>query len=338
MACGDDDDAEPITFGCLDPCDLFQIVWVGDILLGDAAQPLLDQHGYTWPFEFVRGPTEGDYLVGNAEGPITELTELFHEEAQFDYNAQPESADALGRVGFDALSLANNHAMDRGPEGLADTIGSLDDAGVATFGAGQDLDAALTPLLIQTPHGSVAVLGFEEEHRGAATAAEGRAGVADLDDENLAEGIRRAREAGAEWVVAFVHWGSNYSNVDSGQRILAPAFATAGYDLVIGHHPHVQQKVDIVDGMPVLYSLGNFVFGTPGRFNNEFPGYGFVARTYLGPDGFEGVELTCILTDNDRVDFQPRPCDEEEAREVSEGLGPLVTWRDGVAVLGLPDD
>ncbi len=107
------------------------------------------------------------------------------------------------------------------------------------------------------------------------------------------------------------------------QRSAARLFADAGFDLVIGHHPHVPQEVEIVDGMPVVYSLGNFVFGTPGRFEPG-EGYGLIARTSLSDDDAIDLRLVCIVTDNDQVGFQPEPCTAAEAEAVFGHLGPGV--------------
>ncbi len=87
------------------------------------------------------------------------------------------------------------------------------------------------------------------------------------------------------------------------------------------------QEVDLIDGMPVLYSLGNLVFGSTGRYTEEFPGYSLVARTYLGPDGPRATELTCIVTDNEIVNHQPRPCTAAQADTVLRSLGPHVAIR-----------
>ena len=152
---------------------------------------------------------------------------------------------------------------------------------MATFGAGSDLDAALRPLIVETPHGSVGVVAFGQGGGVRKKAGESRPGIAVLKRCNAAEGARRAREAGARWVVAFVHWGVNYADVVHAQRRQAALLAEAGYDLAIGHGPHVAQPVEVVGGMPTVYSLGNFVFGTPGRFTDRRPG--------RRPDGDGGV-------------------------------------------------
>jgi poly-gamma-glutamate capsule biosynthesis protein CapA/YwtB (metallophosphatase superfamily) len=313
--------------------DLFEVVWVGDILIGDLAQQHIDQHGYAWPFEHVRPLMEADYLVGNHEAPITERTTTYFPNMQWHYNAHPASARALADVGFDALGLSNNHVLDRGPEGLTDTLDHLYAAGIQPFGAGRDGDEAAAPLLIRTPHGVIGVLGFGEAWRQGAVAGPGRAGTVPFSDESIARGAEAARAAGARWIVGFVQWGANYGGVLPRQRERAAAFARAGYTLVIGHHPHVVQEVDVVDGMPVLYSIGNFAFGTEGRFTARAPGYGLVVRTSFGSEGLHAIQLRCILTDNDVVSFQPRPCDEASAESLIRGLGPHVAWRSGAGLL-----
>jgi len=316
-----------------EPSDPYEIVWVGDILLADAVQPYLDEYGYTWSFEYVQSLLEGDFAVGNAEGPITEHSQPYFKHQRWSYNARPEAAEALADAGFDALGLSNNHAYDRGPEGLSDTIRHLKAAGIEPLGAGMDRSEAAVPLLVETPYGLVAVLALSERGSSSAVAGPEQPGTVPLTEKTIMRGKELSEAASARWTIAYVHWGKNYSSVTDNQRRLAASFAEAGYDLVLGHHPHVQQEVEVVNGMPVLYSLGNFTFGSKGRFTEEFPGYGLVARTLLEEDGFAGIELRCILTDNDFVRYQPRPYDEEQAREVIEGLGPLVVWQDGTGLM-----
>ncbi|HEX2282162.1 MAG TPA: CapA family protein [Thermomicrobiales bacterium] len=305
--------------------DTFEIVWVGDILLADAAVPSLTMHGYTWPFAHLRSLMIGDFLIGIAEGPLTDRIER-NPLQRWSYNADPRAATALREVGFDALSLANNHVFDRGPEGVRDTIRHLEAAGIRYFGAGMDDAQAAAPLLIETPHGVVAVLGFGDRRKYYSIASGTDPGITYFDAPSIARGKEIAIAGGARWTIAFVHWGKNYAPVTNSQRRVAAAFAAAGYDLVIGAHPHVQQPVDVIDGMPVLYSLGNFVFGTPGRFSTDAPGYGLVVRTAIGANGVERIAVSCILTDNAVVAFQPRPCVPEEAQRVVAGLGPRVIW------------
>ena len=314
----------------------FRILWLGDTLLADAAGPQLAANGYAWAFERLRPLPGADYVIANAEGPITTATDVYDPSQRWSYQARPEAARALAAEGVAAAGLANNHALDRGPAGLADTVAHLGGAGVATFGAGEDLDRALRPLLVETPHGRVGVVAFGQGGGVRENAGEGRPGIAVLTRCNAAEGAHRAREAGARWVVAFVHWGANYTGVVHAQRTQAALLAEAGFDLAIGHGPHIAQPIAVVVGMPVVYSLGNFVFGTAGRFATDAPGVGLMATTAFGTDGLEALRLHCIRTDNDEVGFQPRPCTTSQADEVLRAVHPDIVVEDGVGTLRWP--
>ena len=177
----------------------------------------------------------------------------------------------MASVGVTAVSLANNHAMDRGPQGLADTLQAFETAGIDAFGGGSNRETALQPLLIETPYGAVGVVGLGQGYGTRKTAGENRAGTLATDRCTIREAAALARTSGARWVVGFVHWGSNYSKVQHSQEAQARFFADAGYDLVVGHGPHVEQPITSVEGMSVLYSLGNFVFGTPGTILERVP-------------------------------------------------------------------
>jgi hypothetical protein len=336
-ACGGDIEAAPPPAGRSD-APAFRVLWLGDTLLADAAEPRLAANGYAWAFGRLRPLPDADYVIANAEGPITTRTEPDDPSQRWSYAARPEAARALADEGVDAAGLANNHALDRGPAGLADTLAHLGAAGVATLGAGASLEEALRPLIVETPHGRIGVVAFGQGGGVRRNAGEGSPGIAVLTRCNAAEGVQRAREAGARWVVAFVHWGVNYTGVLHSQRAQAAILAGAGYDLAIGHGPHIAQPVEVVGGMPVVYSLGNWVFGTPGRFTREAPGYGLMATTAFGPDGVETLRLHCIRTDNDQVGFQPRPCTTGQADTVLRSLHAGIGVEDGVGVLGWPTE
>jgi hypothetical protein len=312
-----------------------RLVWLGDTLLADAARPLLERDGYATPFAQLAGLLDGDHVIANLEGPLTERTEVYARRGRWSYNAQPQAAVALAEAGVTVAGLANNHAMDRGPLGLADTLAALDGAGIDAIGAGPDREAALRPLLLPTAHGAVGVVALGDHYGLARTASDEQPGGAAFAPCDVVEAAARARAEGARWLVAFVHWGTNYSEVRDRQRALAGFFAENGYNLVVGHGPHVAQQIEVVDGLPVLHSLGNFTFGTPGRFSERFPGYGLVATTVLDEGGFTELRLRCLLTDNDRVAFQPRPCPEGEAHEVLAALHPRIRVTGGEGVLPL---
>jgi poly-gamma-glutamate synthesis protein (capsule biosynthesis protein) len=300
----------------------FDVVWVGDVLLGSSAWPHLKTRGYHWAFRYLRPLVRGDYLVGNAEGPITRHREKFFPEQQFSYRARIATAGALRDAGFNAMSLSNNHCYDRGPEGLLDCIDRLRAAEVTPFGAGSQAEAA-QPLLIDTPHGLIGVVGLVDQRYSHTAASATAPGTIAMSEDTISRSKALALAAGARWVIAQ-------------QRHDAGLLARAGYDLVIGTGSHTVQPVEIIDGTPVLYSLGNFTFGTKGRFTDQQPGYGLIARTTFTATGLLDVELTCIATDNRLVHFQPRLCSDQQAQHVLARLGPDVLTRRSDALTSWP--
>jgi hypothetical protein len=307
--------------------DTFEVTWGGDTMLGDGAQSSIDEHGYDWPFERIAPLVGGDVVVVNAEAPITTVDDVRNPDKDYSYAADPGAATAMADAGVDVLGLANNHTMDQGEQGMLDTIEHAGAAGMATFGAGKDDAEAERPLLIQSGDTTIGVVALAKFFATSVTAGMGRSGMVPFSTASIARGHRLAKAAGADVVVGYAHWGTNYADEpDPEQLLLAQEFADAGYDLVVGHGPHVMQGVEMIGEMPVVHSLGNFVFGAPGRFEGfGADGHGLLADTRFGPDGLEELRLTCITVDNRKVDYQPTGCDEQEAGQALEDLGVSVT-------------
>jgi cyanophycin synthetase len=208
------------------------------------------------------------------------------------------------------------------------------ESGIDTFGAGPNLARAEQPLLLRSELGTVAVVGLGENFGSSTKARDASPGTAVLSPESVQRGADLARAAGADWVIASVQWGDNYLPVNAEQRLWAQEFAKAGYDMVIGAGAHFVQPVEMVGGMPVFFSVGNFVFGTPGRFANwGVEGFGLIVEVDFGPDTTPTVSARCLQTDNAVVAFQPRPCSVEQARQVLSGLHPSMTVTDDGGVL-----
>lgn len=312
------------------------VMWTGDTMLGDAASDVIAQRGIRWPLDGVSHVLDADVVIVNAEAPITTRNEPFLPNKAYSYASDPTAAGALADAGVDVLGLANNHAMDQGPVGLADTMRWAEEAGLVTVGAGMDMREAERPLLIRSPIGTVGIVAMAKGYGSRVTAGRERAGTIPLSTAAIRRGHRLAVAAGADWVVGYVHWGENYERTLPEQRRQAARFAAAGYDLVVGHGPHVSHGAEVIDGMPVLHSIGNFVFGSPGRFDEERPGYGFILETTFTPQGLGQVELTCIVVDNRIIHYQPRPCEVDEAAEAFENLGVPVDQQGPTALLRLP--
>lgn len=289
---------------------------VGDIMLGDAAQSQLDQHGYDYPFQKLKPYFKNaDLIVGNLEVPLTRYTVPLSPEKKYAYKAEPESALALKEFGFDLLCLANNHILDYGVMGLLETQKTLDQYGIRYFGAGASYQAAIAGEVVERAGTRIGFLGFMQRYRAyrnySGYFAQGdQPGVADMKEKTVQEAIAALRPRVDLLVVSF-HWGRNYKPVTEKQKQWGKLAIEYGADLVLGHHPHIVQGVEIYQNVPIVYSLGNFTFGAPGRFRKvaELWHHGWIADITIRQNRVVCLDLIPIRVDNRVVQFQPDVAD-----------------------------
>lgn len=254
-----------------------EILWVtaaGDLMTGRGIDRRLLERGAEAVFdaEVLRILREADLSTANLEGALTAGGTLASK--RFTFRSPPAVAGVLADAGLDILLLANNHSLDWGPEGLSDTRAALEEAGLIGLGAGTDMDEAARPYREFRKGVPLAVHGaasFPRERSGwdgaAIAAGPSRAGIFWLDP----DGLRRIRESFREDTLdlALLHGGREWSREPSPEfRRLVTDLVRAGADAVFGSHPHVAQGMEWIQGRPVFWSLGNFVFpgmdGTPG--------------------------------------------------------------------------
>ncbi len=311
---------------------------VGDIMLGGTAEPELVRYGYDYPFlhvaELIRN---ADVAFGNLEGPLTRRGVPYPK--QYAFRSPPEQvAPALARAGFDLLSLANNHSMDYGIEGLRDTMQALARYGIRYAGAGENLAAARRPAVIDANGVRVALLAYSLTFPEEFWAGEDRPGSAFGHEHHIRADVAAARNNAGIVLVSF-HWGGEGSTeLRDYQRLLGRAAIDAGAAAVIGHHPHVLQGVERYREGVILYSLGNFVFGSysPSATRSA------IAVLTFENDRARELQLYPLNVKNAEVVFQPRlltgraaDAVVEELRRLSEPLGTALENRAGVAVLTL---
>ncbi len=202
--------------------------------------------------------SHADLAIANFENPAPDAFK-FHASGTV-FSADPALIEGLANAGIDFVSLANNHIRDAGAKGILQTMANLDGWGIAHAGAGVNLAAARKPALLEAGGVTVAILGYDTIAGGYfATAA--RAGSAPMTAANVKADVAAARAAGAGLVIVFPHWGTEYDPTPfAGQRTLAEAAIDAGADMVIGNHAHWAAGMEIYNGKPIWYALGNFVF------------------------------------------------------------------------------
>ncbi len=199
-----------------------------------------------------------DLAIANFENPAP-VRFRFHTSGTV-FTADPALIEGLANAGIDYVSLANNHIRDAGAQGILDTIRHLDQWGIRHGGAGKDLAAARAPTLLEVNGTTVAILGRDAIAK-VYNASETRVGSAPLSAAQVREDIAAARAAGADVVIVFPHWGTEYDPTPfKSQQTLARGIIDAGADMIIGNHAHWAAALEIHEGRPIWYALGNFVF------------------------------------------------------------------------------
>lgn len=198
-----------------------------------------------------------DLSITNLECP---LTKKFNPIKKTGPNliAVPGCIDVLKYGGFDIVTLANNHVLDQDEKGLRDTLQICKESDIKTVGAGENLTTAMYPLFITIKDKKIAILNFAEHEFSIAT--KNSAGAAPL---NLIKNYHHILEAKkkSDIVIIIIHGGNEYYPLPSPRMMETYRFfADLGVTAIVGHHTHCSSGLEIYKGIPIFYSLGNFIF------------------------------------------------------------------------------
>jgi len=242
------------------------LLFTGVIVPARCVQAAIDaRENPDYPYEEVRGViSQADLAIGTLNATISDYPPRTGCVSTYVLVGGAENADALQRAGFDAMSVATNHIKNCGltncgDRAFFDTLENLRRVGIQPVGAGEDHAAAMQPLILEINGVKFGIVSQGQIER-KAFAGETTPGIAVLDETNLRSAIAAAREM-ADVVVAMPHWGpEDVPMPNPSQRQLARVAVEAGADLVVGNHTHVVQAIQEIEGVPVFYGLGNFVF------------------------------------------------------------------------------
>jgi poly-gamma-glutamate capsule biosynthesis protein CapA/YwtB (metallophosphatase superfamily) len=244
-----------------DPKGNIVIHGTGDVSLDPGYISTYASQGYRYAWSGLRGLFRRDDLtVVNVECPVTDEGSQLAKE--FSFHGTPSALPAMRDAGVEVGSLANNHAYDRGPEGVVDSRNNLEAAGIAAVGAGKDQEQALEPAMFRLDGWTVAVLGFDEvlDPLDAVAGAHKPGTAAGHDFSLMVQAVKTAAER-ADLVVVMIHWGVELDTqprgyqVEEGHRLI-----DAGADMIFGAHSHRLQPMSVYHGRPIFWSLGNFVW------------------------------------------------------------------------------
>jgi poly-gamma-glutamate capsule biosynthesis protein CapA/YwtB (metallophosphatase superfamily) len=312
------------------------LIAVGDIMLGGRTRRRIKEYGRDYPFGAVLPILQRTPIVlGNLEGPLAQKAQKLNRN--FSYRVKPKLASSLLRAGINVVTLANNHLVDCGREGVLETLEALAAAGVTALGAAANEHAAHEPVIREAGGLRIGLLGYYWNRRCAATAK--LPGSAMGVFEELEADIRKLRSQVDRVVVTF-HWGRPYKPEPSPRARAKALFAIdCGAHAVVGHHPHIIQAFEIYRRRPIFYSIGNFAFGSGNsRAEGLMLGFRFEdARTVVN------VYPLYVKNRDPRVNYQPKLLRGDAAErmlrrliEISSRSGKFLSIERGMGRLDLP--
>ena len=321
----------------VEPSRKLLIAAVGDIMLDGSAREIMQREGYAHAFNGTREWLQrADIAFGNLEGPLTRRG-VPAEDKKYLFRSPPEEVvKSLADAGFDVVSLANNHTLDYGAEGLSDTIAALDKGGIRHVGAGEDLQQARRSTVIDKNGLRVAFLGYSLTFPEEFWAKRNQPGTAFGHKNHIVDDVKTAK-TDADIVIVSFHWGrESTTELRPYQTWLGRESIDAGASLVIGHHPHILQAVERYKDGVILYSMGNFAFGS----YSQKARHSAFAEIEFERDKLTQVRLLPINVLNVDVLFQPKALSGKQADKVVQDLQQLSEKRNttlvnenGVAVL-----
>lgn len=244
------------------------LMFIGDIMGHEpqirAAENIYDgTYDYDDVFKFINPLiSQTDITIANLE--VTLAGKPYTGYPRF--SSPAELAVSCKKAGIDCLVTANNHSADRGNKGIKSTIFKLDSLQIlhtGTFNSLSERDS-LYPLIIEKNNISVALLNYTYGTNGIQVPPPEIVNI--LDKDQVDRDIEKTKSLNPDMIILFLHWGTEYDTIPSAeQTALAEHFLSLGADMIIGSHPHVIQKMVMMNGeedslkKPVVYSLGNFV-------------------------------------------------------------------------------
>ena len=249
-------------FAMLMASDTLSITFTGDLLLDRGVRKYIEHRGIDAVFSpFVDSVFQSsDLVVANLECPATKIRQPAFK--QYIFRGEPEWLLALKRHGITHLNLANNHSVDQGRAGLADTKKNIEEAGMIPVGAGSSMEEAAQPVLLASSPRKVYLLTSLQLALENFAYLPEKTSVSHESIDSLSMKVLRLKGADPScYVIVSLHWGAEHTLTPVGQqRRQAHQLIDAGADALICHHTHTLQTIEQYKGKPIYYSIGNFIF------------------------------------------------------------------------------
>ncbi len=256
------------------------IIFTGDVMLARNVEYLMDKNGSNYPFSGIDFNTlaTNPIVVGNFEASVPEAhipTPAYKMKFSVNHNFLP----VLKESGFDYLSLANNHSFDYGLDGYEKSKQMIKQSEMIPFGH-PSIHSTTSVVYAEVSNSRVALIGLHTLTN-------------PITHDELEQIFAEANKK-SDFQIIYIHWGEEYKTKNNtAQKKLATELVRLGADLIVGHHPHVVQNIDLVNGVPVFYSLGNYIFDQ--YFSSETQ-IGLLLKTDFSSNSVEILPISSLGT------------------------------------------
>lgn len=235
-----------------------KIALVGDFDFHAETLIAMREHGAEYLFEGVQKElSDADLRVGNLETALVDSAYTILGPKAY-LISELGAIEGISNAGFEVITLANNHTMDAGKDALIKSIGTLESNGILVAGAGINENEARKGTIFEKDGFSVGVLAYSYK-TGNHVATDNEAGCAEALLDNILMDLERVKES-AKICIVSLHMDAEFQELPSPDRVkMCRAIADAGAEVVICHHPHVIQGIELHNGSVIAYSLGNYV-------------------------------------------------------------------------------
>ena len=275
--------------------DTLRVTFTGDLLLDRGVRKKIETQG----MDALFSPSvdslfmHSNLVVCNLECPTTHIHATVQKQIMF--RADPECLPYLQRHGITHLTLANNHSVDQGRRGLADTWQNIRAAGMTPVGAGPNMKEASRPELLATTPRNVWLLTSQRLSIENFSYLPDTISVSQESFSELLGRVESLRHADPQCYIAVsLHWGGENTFKPMLQQVAeAHRLVEAGADIIIGHHSHTIQKVETYQGKQIYYSIGNFIFDSQRPFQKD----AYAVTVAITAQGAEVATVPLLITD-----------------------------------------
>jgi poly-gamma-glutamate synthesis protein (capsule biosynthesis protein) len=312
-----------------------KIILGGDVMLGRLVKGQILKHGPDYPLGPIANVMrQADLTIVNLECAITASEQEWSGAFKaFYFGASPEAAESLAHAGVDLVSLANNHSLDYDIQGLKDTFHYLQKKNIKYAGAGNNIDEALTPAILECKGLKFGMAAFCD-HQPDFAATSNRPGMAYLDLNNekealvqIASALEKMKQQKIDYPILSLHWGPNMVHRPSKQFVrIAHAVIDMGYKMLFGHSAHVFQGIEIYRGCPIFYAAGDLVddYYVDPEFRND---HQLLFELELLGTSIKKIFLYPVFIEQCRVQFAQDKQFEfiaDRAKELCQEMGTIV--------------